>query len=103
MSSGFEMRVVYCRASKVGREVAARAEALAEGVREHVAETARENVAVDTGETRDSIHVEGDSVVAGGAALFLEGGTIHMAAEPFLGPAVDDGKRMLDAGMRRLI
>jgi HK97 gp10 family phage protein len=47
-----------------------------------------------TGETEASIHAEplptrsGWQVVAGGASLYLEFGTIHMHPFPFLGPAV---------------
>lgn len=54
---------------------------------------ARAHVQVLTGVTQDSIHTEteGDSVsiLSGGASLFLEYGTIHMRAYPFLRPAMD--------------
>ena len=50
---------------------------------------AKSMVAVDTGETYDSIQVTPEGVVAGGAALYLEFGTYKMGAEPFLRPAAD--------------
>lgn len=60
-------------------------------IAERVASHARELVAVDTGATRDSIHVvdvDGHAeVVVGGAGVFLELGTQNMSAEPFLYPA----------------
>jgi hypothetical protein len=72
-------------------EYTARANGLAGEVRrralEKIAERARELVAVDTGETRDSIQVTDEGVEVGGAGVFLEYGTRNMAAEPFLGPS----------------
>ena len=60
---------------------------------------AQSHVQVKTGETRDSIHteVEGESVhlIASGAALFLEYGTIHMRAFPFMRPAMDEAERLM--------
>lgn len=59
---------------------------------ERIAARARENVAVRSGRTRDSIRVEDGNVIADGAARYLEFG-LHpgggMPAEPFLGPAVE--------------
>jgi len=57
-----------------------------------VAEHARENVAVLTGETRDSITEQEDGVSVGGAALYLEFGTRKMAAQPFLIQGVDEAE-----------
>jgi hypothetical protein len=58
-----------------------------------VAQTyAVDHVQVLTGETQASIHTEVDgetaTVYAGGASLFLEYGTVHARAFPFLRPAV---------------
>lgn len=73
-------------------------------VADRIADAARANVAVDTGATRDSIEVvdeSGDAIVrVGGAGLFLELGTAHMAAEPFLQPAADDVAREVPAMAR---
>jgi hypothetical protein len=55
-----------------------------------VADHARENVAVLTGETRDSITETDEGVIVGGAALYLEFGTRKMAAQPFLIQGVDE-------------
>lgn len=78
-------------------EYAARANGLADVARraalEKIAEVARSRVAVDTGETRDSITVTDDGVEVGGAGLFLEYGTVNMPAEPFLGPSAESVKQ----------
>jgi HK97 gp10 family phage protein len=52
-----------------------------------ILQSAKKNVAVDTGETRDSGQITEEGVEFGSAALFLEFGTVKMAAQPFLGPA----------------
>lgn len=54
---------------------------------------AQELVPVDTGELRDSLYVaptEDGEVIGAGAehALFVELGTVHMAAQPYLTPAM---------------
>jgi len=61
---------------------------------EEMAEVARQNAPVDTGELRDSIHVEdegeGSRVVVGTDHwIFPEFGTVDMAPEPYMRPAVD--------------
>ncbi len=60
---------------------------------ERIAEEARLRVRVDSGATQESIQVLDDTVDAGEAALFLEYGTVKMAAYPFLGPAADAVQR----------
>jgi hypothetical protein len=60
---------------------------------EYTAERMRERVAVDTGETRDSIETNEGEVRAGGASVFLEYGTVHMPAQPFFDAAVRAGQR----------
>lgn len=63
-------------------------------IAERIADVSRGKVAVQTGETRDSIAVverDGHAAVSvGGAGLYLELGTAHMHAEPFLRPSVDE-------------
>lgn len=56
---------------------------------EEIAAAARRDVAVDTGETRDSIGYADGVVSAAGAAVFLEYGTSDTAAQPFMRPAAD--------------
>lgn len=57
---------------------------------EAVAAKARRRVPIDTGELRDSIHVEGtDVVVDADHALPVEVGTVDTAAQPFLTPAAE--------------
>jgi HK97 gp10 family phage protein len=71
---------------------------------EDVAGNARSKVAVDTGETRESIEVFEEGVRAGGAAPFLEFGTFKMAAQPFMRPAADeaDGEAALEPVKRTI-
>ena len=73
-------------------EVDASSEAIKNKVKVKIAQSARKLVAVDTGETQDSITVTKDGVEAGSAALFLEFGTVKMAAQPFLGPAAAENR-----------
>ena len=59
--------------------------------------------------TRDTIAVESNArgdvqkLVAGGASLFLEFGTVHMDAQPFLRPAVAEVKPELMKDLRRIL
>lgn len=59
-----------------------------------VAERARELAPVETGELRDSIHYDRDLPDGGTVradapyAAYVELGTVHMAAEPYLTPAL---------------
>lgn len=64
--------------------------AVEDAVKENLANTAMGLVAVDTGETRDSITVTETGVEVGGAAIYLEFGTYKMAAQPFFRPAMDE-------------
>lgn len=65
-------------------------------------EYAKTHVQVATGQTRDSIHTEvnGNSVdlIADGASLFLEYGTVHMRAYPFMRPAMDAAEAQIGPG-----
>lgn len=67
----------------------AAAEAGKNEVRGFVAETARNTVAVATGETQESITETDEGVTFGGASLYLEFGTYKMSAQPFIRPAAD--------------
>ncbi len=67
-------------------------------VADAVCETARALCPVDTGELRASIHVEGSGnqsftqyevIVGLDYGVYQEFGTKYIAAQPFLGPAVD--------------
>lgn len=66
----------------------------------NVAETyAQDHVQVLTGKTKASIHTEVNghtvSLIADGAALYLEYGTVHMRAYPFMRPAIDEAERVI--------
>ena len=57
----------------------------------HIAATAQANAPVQAGELRDSIVATESGVeVTAPHALFVEIGTEHQAAQPFLSPAVQD-------------
>jgi len=72
------------------------AEPYIEDVAQQALARAQSLCAVDTGELRDSLHIEdapdgGKRVVAGTDHwLFPEFGTSEMAAEPYLRPVIDD-------------
>lgn len=54
-----------------------------------IAEDARRNAPVDTGELASSIRVDGDTVVAGADhGGYVELGTEHMRAQPYLRPSL---------------
>ena len=76
---------------------------------ERIAEYARTNHPWQnqTGETEASIHTEQTgnhevAVVAGGASIFLEWGTVKMPPFPFLAPAFDAVEPSIEAGLSRL-
>jgi len=65
-------------------------------------EYARDHVQVLTGQTQASIHTEINSsssidLIAAGASLFLEYGTVHMRAFPFMRPAMDAAEQVVVA------
>lgn len=71
-----------------------------EQIASDIVEIAQENAPVQTGELRDSIHVEKDGndhtvVVGADHGAFVELGTSKMAAQPYLGPAVAKVRRNL--------
>lgn len=74
----------------------AQAEALDEA-----AQIMRDTVAVDTGLTRSTIMRDGDAVTVGGAGLYLEFGTVHQAAQPFMIPAFHQVVDGLAARLKR--
>jgi HK97 gp10 family phage protein len=70
-------------------EIEARAQRVQENVLEDIARDARRHAPVETGELKASIHVEGDSVVAeSDHSVYVELGTRHMHAQPYLRPAL---------------
>jgi HK97 gp10 family phage protein len=106
------MRVVFNRVPEVTASVEERAIALAEETRKAIAEEARQNAPVGSssegdqhpGQLRDSIHIDGEKVVADAPeANFVEHGTVYMEAQPFFAPAVQHGKRIMNAGLRKII
>jgi len=82
--------VVLANLARVIARAAATGKAIEGELKDVIAETAGGMVAVDTGETRDSITVTDTGVEVGGAAQFLEFGTYKMAAQPFFRPAMDE-------------
>lgn len=69
-----------------------------------VAESAKANAPVDSGALRDSIVATENSVEVGADyALFVEIGTEHQAAQPFLSPAVQDHAGDYAAALKGLL
>lgn len=98
------VREVQAALARIQAGVAQRRGAVMASAADPIAARMRETVAVDTGETRDTIAVEqaggGAVVAAGGASLLLEYGTSRMPARPFARPAVDgeSGRAIQAAG-----
>jgi HK97 gp10 family phage protein len=61
--------------------------------RQAIASDARSRVHVDSGDLRDSIHVDDEYIVAGDGDVFYghyeEFGTVHSPAHPFMVPAAE--------------
>jgi HK97 gp10 family phage protein len=85
--SGIQTRLVSNRFKELTAVVNADSEKVKDKVKMKIYQSAYKNVAVDTGATQDSITITNEGVEAGEASLFLEFGTVKMAAQPFLGPA----------------
>lgn len=68
-----------------------RAKAVVDDTKRKIRTTARDNVAVDTGELRDSIRETDDGVEATARhAPFVEHGTYKDPPQPFMDPAADE-------------
>lgn len=79
-----------------------------EQIANDIAAIAKENAPVDTGELRDSVHVEKDGdnhavVVGVDYGAFVELGTSRMAAQPYLGPAAEKVRRNLAKYYKRVV
>jgi HK97 gp10 family phage protein len=96
------------RFPQIAASLPARSDESAEQAAEAVADRARERVPVDTGALRDAIHTEqrGDdyAVIAGNDRAFyghmVEFGTSHSAAHPFLIPALEQERALIEARVR---
>jgi HK97 gp10 family phage protein len=78
---------------------------------QRIMRTAKRLAPVDTGELRESIHLEGDPAVDGGMfvvasaehAIYQEFGTYKMASQPFMTPAAEEGRKLLPEAARKQI
>lgn len=80
---------------------------------EWIGEDAQDNAPVDTGELRDSIEwlvervagmvVEGEVVVGADHGPFVEFGTVHMQAQPYLAPAIDANRGRIVRRVERAV
>lgn len=60
------------------------------GALQIIADASSSNAPVDTGDLRDSHEVvDGELIISAPYSLDVEFGTIHMAAQPYLRPAID--------------
>jgi HK97 gp10 family phage protein len=101
------LKVIFNRLPELPGMIKAAGDAHVQKTAQNMVKGMQERVAVDTGETRDSIHVEGSGseakVVVGGAGLFLEYGTIHMQAQPFAWPTREAEWPAYIAGWRAIL
>jgi HK97 gp10 family phage protein len=80
----------YNRFPQIIATLNARLEPALDAGRQAIAADARARAHVDSGEMRDSIHVDGEYVVAGAwHSMFEEFGTVHSPAHPFMVPAAE--------------
>jgi HK97 gp10 family phage protein len=83
---------------------------LTDAVRGEVLREAQANCPVDEGTLRDSGHIDGDDVIFDAVNAigrpygpYVEYGTRHMAAQPFLTPAAERVKPLLFGGMAKIL
>jgi HK97 gp10 family phage protein len=95
------MRIQMNRIPEVVAEMNGGAHKARDEAAQRIADLARDTVAVDTGETKESIRVNAGSVSVDGAGLFLEFGTVKMQAQPFLGPAAEQVRQEMDGIFRK--
>ena len=58
-----------------------------------IVKTAKTKVPVDTGNLKDSIKKRDDGIVMDGYGLYVEFGTRHMGAQPFIRPSIASVER----------
>ena len=106
---------VKSRLPVIAAEITPRVTVAIKDVADAIADDAKQRVPVETGDLRDAIHVEFKgaadwAVVAGNSKAFyghmVEHGTTRAAPRPFLIPAAEAKKEMIDevvgAALRRL-
>lgn len=103
-----QARVVFNRLPDLIASLASEGDRHVEETADAVADDARRNAPVDTGELRDSIHVEGSGrqtrvVVGADHGIFPEYGTRKMAARPYFWPAVERARQGYLAGWRAIL
>lgn len=85
-----DVKILFNRIPALVADLKTKGDAHVQKTADNMVKGMQERVAVDTGETRDSIHREGSgseaTVTVGGAGLFLEYGTSKMGAQPFAWP-----------------
>ena len=92
------------RLPEIAAAIPARMDAVAHEAAEHIADRARDRVVVGaTGELRDSIETNHEGVgeysVGAGKfyAIFVEFGTVHVPARPFMVPAAEESRAEIQA------
>ncbi len=75
---------------RVYRGIASRAPGITHNIAEIIADKARQDAPVKSGELKESIHVDGNSVIADADhASAVEFGTATRAAQPFMRSAIE--------------
>ena len=87
----------------LSRSIAARAKAEVKQATDAIAAAAQSAAPVETGELRASIaETKGEVVASSDHAGYVEFGTVHMAAQPFLTPAAEAERPRFVDRMRKV-
>lgn len=100
------IEIVKDNTDKVLAEVESNTKDVLAAIGKVIADEAKEIVPVDTGALRDSItyDVENDSVRVGSPleySIYVELGTSKMAPQPYIRPAFENNKEMIEATVKK--
>lgn len=108
VKAGVQVRVVFNRLPQIAGSLATDGAALVQQTADNIATGAQDRAPVDTGELRDSIHVEGSGqkaavVVDADHGVYVEYGTSRMGAQPFLWPSLEAERPVYLAAWRSIL
>lgn len=106
--SGVSVSVKFNHLPALSQRMREQGAAHVQATAEHIAEDAASRAPVDTGELRDSIHVEGRGMASvivadAGHAAYVEYGTSRSPAQPYLHPAVEAARSGYLSGWKSII
>lgn len=108
-SSGFEWEVVYDNFPQIIRGMATKADQIVRKAAFDIQAGAQQRAAVRTGAMRASIHARRvgpahwEVNVGVEYGVYVEYGTVHMAAQPFLRPSIEAVRPSFNAAMKGVV